>query len=176
MEDQKVLKAFVDHMFDKIPEKGNDVDSSDSTSVEENNDTFEKMDNRPSLIVSSVLCGYDQMVTDPDLSNNTTNDEAISIPNKVFSELPQYGHDQSSQESGQHVRTTSLSLRAFDVHNDHSMNTSFLREVVDDVKLVKAITTVKYWKAVVVGRVTMIVSSLMTWGPLSMGRGKLLNI
>ncbi|KAH0682245.1 hypothetical protein KY289_019997 [Solanum tuberosum] len=141
----------VDHMFDKILEKGNDVDSSDSTSVEENNDTFEEMDNRPSLIVSSVLSGYDQMVTDPDLSNNTTNDEAISIPNKVLSELPQYGHDQSSRESGQHVRTTSLSLRAFDVHNDHSMNTSFLCEVINDVKLVKAITSVKYWKLVVVG-------------------------
>ncbi|KAH0713936.1 hypothetical protein KY289_009895 [Solanum tuberosum] len=132
-------------MFDKIPEKGNDVDSLDSTSVEENNDTFEEMDNRPSLIVSSMLSGYDQMVTDPDLSNNTTNDKAISIPNKVLSELPQSGHDQSSRESGQHVRTTSLLLRAFDVHNDHSMNTSFLREVVDDV------TAVKYWKLVVVG-------------------------
>ncbi|XP_015167050.1 uncharacterized protein [Solanum tuberosum] len=141
----------VDHMFDKILEKGNDVDSSDSTSVEENNDTFEEMDNMPSLIVSSVLSGYNQMVTDTDLSNNITNDEAISIPNKVLSELPQYGHDQSSRESGQHVRTTSLLLRAFDVHNDHSMNTSFLCEVVDDVKLVKAITAVKYWKLVVVG-------------------------
>ncbi|KAH0653933.1 hypothetical protein KY289_031611 [Solanum tuberosum] len=141
----------VDHMFDKIPEKGNDVDSSDTTSVEENNDTSEEMDNRLSLIVSSVLSGYDQMVTDPDLYNNTTNDEAISIPNKVLSELPQYGHDQSSRESGQHVCATSLSLRAFDVHNDHSMNTSFLREAVDDVKLVKAITAVKYWKLVVVG-------------------------
>uniref|UniRef100_M0ZUH2 Translation initiation factor eif-2b alpha subunit n=1 Tax=Solanum tuberosum TaxID=4113 RepID=M0ZUH2_SOLTU len=65
--------------------------------------------------------------------------------------LLEYGHDQSSRESGQHVRTTSLLLRAFDVHNDHSMNTSFLCEVVDDVKLVKAITAVKYWKLVVVG-------------------------
>ncbi|KAH0734303.1 hypothetical protein KY285_010010 [Solanum tuberosum] len=104
-------------------------------------DTFEKMHNRPSLIISSVLSVYDQMVTVPDLSHNTTNDEAISFPNKVLSELP---HDQSSREGGQHVRTTSLSLCAFGVHNDNSMNTSFLREVVDDAKLVKAITAVKY--------------------------------
>ncbi|KAK6782063.1 hypothetical protein RDI58_019859 [Solanum bulbocastanum] len=80
------------------------------------------------------------MVTDPEFSNNTTNDEAISFPNKVLSELPQYGHDQSSREGGQHVCTTSLSLCAFGVHNDNFMNTSFLGEVVDDAKLAKAIT------------------------------------
>ncbi|KAH0743037.1 hypothetical protein KY290_031030 [Solanum tuberosum] len=139
----------VDHMFNKIPEKGNDLDSSDITSVENNRDTFEEMHYRPSLIISSVLSVHDQMVTVQDLSNNTTNDEAISFPNKVLSELP---HDQSSREGGQHVCTTSLSLCAFGVHNDNSMNTSFLGEVVDDAELMKAITAVKYWKMVVVGR------------------------
>lgn len=54
------------------------------------------MQNRPSLIISSVLSKYDKMVTDPDLSNYITNDEAILFPNKALSELPQYGHDQSS--------------------------------------------------------------------------------
>uniref|UniRef100_M1A229 UDP-3-O-[3-hydroxymyristoyl] glucosamine N-acyltransferase n=1 Tax=Solanum tuberosum TaxID=4113 RepID=M1A229_SOLTU len=143
------IASKVDHMFDKIPEKGNDLDSSDITSLENNRDTFEEMHYRPSLIISSVLSVYDQMVTVPDLSDNTTNDEAISFPNKVLSELP---HDQSSREGGQHVRTTSLSLCAFGVHNDNYMNPSFLGEVVDDAKLMKAITAVKYWKMVVVGR------------------------
>ena len=81
------------------------------------------MQNRPSLIISSVLSKYDKMVTDPDLSNYITNDEAILFPNKALSELPQYGHDQSSREGGQvHVCTTTLSLCAFGVHNHDSMN------------------------------------------------------
>ncbi|KAH0666422.1 hypothetical protein KY285_027628 [Solanum tuberosum] len=148
----------VGHVFDKMPEKCNDVDFSDSTSVGNNRNTFEEMDNRSSLMISSVLSVYDQMVTDPYMSNNTTKDEAISFPNKVLSQSPQYGHDHLSRGGGQHVRTLSyethppqepiiLSLSAFSVHNDHSMNT-----FVNDAKLVKAITVAKSWKVVVAGR------------------------
>ncbi|KAH0751723.1 hypothetical protein KY285_004871 [Solanum tuberosum] len=69
-------------------------------------------------------------------------------------------HDQSSREGGQvqHVgiishetpppqEPISLSLSAFGVHSNH-----FLREVVDDAKLMKEIAGVKYWKVVVVGQ------------------------
>lgn len=77
-----------------------------------------------------------------------------------FPELPQYGSDQSSRDGGQHVRTisyetpqepTSLLLSVFDVHGDHSMNLFFLCKVVDDAKLVEAMTVAKYWKVVIVG-------------------------
>ncbi|KAH0685953.1 hypothetical protein KY285_016502 [Solanum tuberosum] len=57
----------VDHMFDKMPEKCNKVDSLDNTSVGSNIDTFDDMGSRPIYSVPSM---YDQMVSDPNISNN----------------------------------------------------------------------------------------------------------
>ncbi|KAH0685954.1 hypothetical protein KY285_016503 [Solanum tuberosum] len=74
-----------------------------------------------------------------------------------------YDNDQSSREGGQNIRTisyetpppqeypTNLLLFAFGAHNDHSMNTVFMHEVVDDAKLMEAITAAKYRNMVVVG-------------------------
>uniref|UniRef100_M1DWH5 Diacylglycerol kinase variant B n=1 Tax=Solanum tuberosum TaxID=4113 RepID=M1DWH5_SOLTU len=75
----------------------------------------------------------------------------------------QCDNDQSSREGGQNVRTisyetpppqeypTNLLLSGFGAHNDHSMNTFFMREVVDDAKLMEAITVAKYRNMIVVG-------------------------
>uniref|UniRef100_M1C463 Diacylglycerol kinase variant B n=1 Tax=Solanum tuberosum TaxID=4113 RepID=M1C463_SOLTU len=150
----------VDHMFDKIPEKCNDIDSLDNTSVGSNIDTFNDMESRPIYSIPSL---YDQMVSIPNLSNNPTKDEALGFPNKPLYELSQYDNDQSSQEGGQNIRPmfyekpppqeypTNLLFSAFGAHTDHSMNTFFMREVVDDAKLVEAITVAKYRNVVVVG-------------------------
>uniref|UniRef100_M1DFG1 Diacylglycerol kinase variant B n=1 Tax=Solanum tuberosum TaxID=4113 RepID=M1DFG1_SOLTU len=113
--------------------------------------------------IYSVPRMYDQMVSDPNISNNPTKDEALGFPNKPLSELSQYDNDQSSREGGQNIRTisyetpppqehpTNLLFSAFGAHNDHSMNTFFMREVVDDAKLMEAITAAKYRNMVVVG-------------------------
>ncbi|KAH0704899.1 hypothetical protein KY290_009585 [Solanum tuberosum] len=142
----------VDHMFDKMPEKCNEVDSLDNTSVGSNINTFDDMDSRP---ISSIPSLYDQMVSNPNLSNNPTKEP--------LSELSQYDNDQSGREGRQNVRPisyetpppqeypTNLLLCVFGAHNDHSMNTFFMREVVDDAKLVEAITAAKYRNMVVVG-------------------------
>ncbi|KAH0738260.1 hypothetical protein KY290_036965 [Solanum tuberosum] len=159
-ETMMLTETQVDHMFDKIPEKCNEVDSLDNTSVGSNIDTFDDMDSRP---ISSIPSLYGQMVSNPNLSNNPTKDEALGFPNKPLYELSQYDNDQSSREGGHNVRPisyetpppqeypTNLLLSAFGAHTDHSMNTFFMREVVDDAKLVEAITAAKYRNVVVVG-------------------------
>lgn len=160
----------VDHMFDKMPEKHNEVDSLDSTFVGSNTEMFGYMDNNPSLMLSPLLSVVNQMVTDQNLSNNITKDEAIGFPNKVLSEPPQFGNEHSSREGRQNVRTifyetappqesTNLLLSTFGMLSDRSMNifpresmnTFFLREVVGDAQLVEAITATKYRKVVVIG-------------------------
>ncbi|KAH0689316.1 hypothetical protein KY289_016674 [Solanum tuberosum] len=150
----------VDHMFDKMPEKCSKVDSLDNISVGSNIDTFDDMGGRPIFSVPSM---YDQMVSDPNISNNPTKDKALGFPNKPLSELSQYDNDQSGREGGHNIRTiscetpppqeypTNLLLSAFSAHNDHSMNTFSMHEVVDDAKLMEAITATKYRNMVVVG-------------------------
>ncbi|KAG5629591.1 hypothetical protein H5410_001308 [Solanum commersonii] len=117
----------VDHMFDKMPEKCNEVDSLDNTSVGSNINTFDGMDSRP---ISSIPSLYDQMVEKEDRMYV----RPISYETPPPQEYP-----------------TNLLLFAFGAHNDHSMNTFFMREVVDDAKLVEAITAAKYRNMVVVG-------------------------